>query len=150
MGVLLKRVGVGLIIGALVGTLIIGLGGRLAMRVIALMGGLSGGFSWGGTIEVVLLGLIIGAISGGLYGLVRNYFFSNQWLAGALFGLFVFLAILLLPIDGKGAAKGFPDLKIVVYLIFGVLHLAFGIVTAYFYESKSYKLKFGKNAKDMP
>ena len=83
---------------------------------------------------MVLLGLIIGAISGGIYGLLRKLLFSNTWLSGILLGFLVFIAILVLPIEGKGAARGFPDLKVMIYLIFGVLHLAFGVVLALLFE----------------
>lgn len=129
-----KRIFWGLTSGLLVGTLVIGVGGRIAMRGIAMMGGLKGGFSWGGTLEVVLLGLLIGTISGTIYGLLSNYLFANKWLAGGTYGLLVFIAIVILPIEGKGAAKGFPDLTLEVYLIFGALHLVFGVLLAYLFE----------------
>lgn len=134
MDKLLKRIFFGLLAGIIAGTLIIGIMGRLAMRVIALMGGLRGGFSWGGTMEVVLLGLIIGAISGAIYALLQYYLFNNKLLTGALYGLLVFAAILLLPIEGKGAAKGFPDLQVPIYLIFGVLLTVYGVLLVFLLE----------------
>lgn len=130
----MKRILIGLSAGLLVGTILIGVGGRFVMRVIALMGGLQGGFSWGGSLEVVLLGLIIGALSGAIYGLLHSYLFSNRWITGTLYGLIVFLAIIVLPIEGKGAAKGFPDLQWAVYLFFGVLHIAYGVVLAFLFD----------------
>ncbi|AKA36223.1 hypothetical protein [Flagellimonas lutaonensis] len=133
MSSILKRAFLGFLAGLLAGTLVLGIGGRLAMRGIALMGGLKGGFSWGGTMEVVLLGLIIGAISGTIYGVLSNYLFKNKWSAGGLYGLLAFVAILVLPIEGKGAAKGFPDLQVPISLIFGGLHVVYGVVLAFLF-----------------
>jgi hypothetical protein len=39
-----------------------------------------------------------------------------------------------LPLGGKGAAKGFPDLKTQVYLIFGSVFLVYGLALAFTYD----------------
>lgn len=122
-----KRISIGLVTGAVVGALIIGIGGRLAMRVIALMAGRQGGFSWGGTFDVITLGLLIGLFSGVVYGFVEKKGFSNYVLNGCLYGTLLFVVLLILPIDGKGAAKGFPEMQTEIYLIFALLLIIYGI-----------------------
>lgn len=113
--------------GLFLGALILGAGGRLFMRVIAEMGGLEGGFSWGGSLEVVLVGLITGGIAGICYPLWLRIPL-NKNLQGILYGLLVFMVFLLAPVSGKGAARGFPDLQLQIYIGFGLLFLLFGYV----------------------
>ena len=131
-----KRIGIGMGIGFLAGTLILGMGGRLAMRFISIMAGRSGGFSWGGTLDVVLLGLIIGVLSGGVYGFVGKYGFSSVLLNGCLYGLLLFIVVLILPIDGKGAARGFPEMQPAIYFIFATVFVLYGIVLAHFFKKQ--------------
>lgn len=123
-----RRILIGMLAGSTAGAVVLGIGGRLAMRMIGVLGGLDGGFSWGGTLEVILLGAIIGGISGGAYDALGRYFDKGRLRAGLLFGLLVYGMVLVLPIEGKGAAKGFPDLQWAVYGIFGALFIVFGIV----------------------
>lgn len=134
MNRIIKRVLVGLLGGALTGVIILGIGGRLLMRSIMLMAGGEGGFSWGGSLEVVLLGLIVGLISGGVFSLSEKINNHNNLLVGLIFGTLVFLAIILLPIDGKGAASGFPELQWQIYLLFGGLFLLFGLTFSLCYR----------------
>lgn len=47
-------------VGVASGALILGVGGRIAMRGIAVMSGGTGAFSWGGTMTVILLGALSG------------------------------------------------------------------------------------------
>lgn len=130
----LKRIGIGLVSGFIGGTVIVGIGGRLAMRSIALLAGRQGGFSWGGTWEVVALGLIIGVLSGIVYAMVEKYGLPNESLNGAIYGIFVFVMLLILPIGGKGAAKGFPDMQPTIYLIFGILLVVYGVLLAFLFK----------------
>lgn len=131
MNLLIKRMANGLVSGLVAGILIVGIGGRLAMRFIALLDGRQGGFSWGGTLDVLVFGLITGGISGCFYGIVEKYIFSNTLLNGVVYGILLFLALLILPISGKGAAKGFPDRQMEIYLIFGVVLVLYGILLAF-------------------
>ena len=54
----------GPIVGAALGLAILGIGGRIAMRAIAMVQGAPGGFSLGGTMTVLLLGAANGAFGG--------------------------------------------------------------------------------------
>ena len=101
------------------------------MRAIAIMSGGSGNFSWGGSFEVVLLGLLIGICSGAFMGLSLPFAMRNKSIWGLLHGLLAYLMVLVLPIGGKGAARGFPDLQLTIHLLFGGLFLLYGILSAF-------------------
>ncbi len=53
-------------LGAVVGAAVLGIGGRLLMRLVAILLGLSGGFSLGGSAEVIAAGAMYGALAGTL------------------------------------------------------------------------------------
>ena len=124
----------GLVAGLVAGILMIGIGGRLAMRFIALLDGRAGGFSWSGTLDIIAFGLITGVISGAFYGMVEKYMFSNKLLKGFAFGLLLYLVLLVLPLSGKGAAKGFPERQMEIYLIFGLVLVLYGILLAFTFK----------------
>ena len=67
----LNRIGAGLVTGAAAGALIGGIGARLAMRVVALLGEGAPSFSIGGTLGILLMGAVLGAIGGLGFALVR-------------------------------------------------------------------------------
>lgn len=129
-----RQLSISFVAGVISGTIILGLGGRILMRLIAVLNETAHGFSWGGTLEVILLGSIIGSIAGICYGLIGFLIKRNVILTGIVTGLFTYAAILLLPIEGKGAALGFPELQTFIYLSFGVLFLLFGICLTIFYS----------------
>lgn len=59
------------IYGTVLGTLILGVGGRIAMRVIATSTSGVTGFSFGGTLTVIFLGAASGAAAGGILSAIR-------------------------------------------------------------------------------
>jgi len=126
---------IGLFSGLISGTLILGVGGRLMMRAMAVIGGLTGGFSWGGSLEIVILGSLIGLCSGTFLGISFPFSFQNKLIWGLLHGILAYLMILILPIDGKGAAQGFPELQLTIHILFGGLFLLFGIGMAFLFHS---------------
>lgn len=87
--------------GVALGTLVLGVGGRFAMRAIALLEGQTVGFSIGGTTTVVLLGALSGLVGAlvlvGLQLILRK----RRFLRGALFWAFLILITLrgLRPLD---------------------------------------------------
>ena len=129
----LTHILIGILAGLMAGTLVLGIGGRLLMRAMAILGGRSGGFSWDGSLEVVLLGTLIGICSGAFMGLNYPFAYKNRLVWGLLHGILAYLMILILPIDGKGAARGFPDLQVTVHLLFGGLFLLFGLTMTFFF-----------------
>ena len=70
----LNRIGAGLVTGAAAGALIGGIGARLAMRVVALLGEGVPSFSIAGTLGILLMGAVLGAIGGLGFALVRRIF----------------------------------------------------------------------------
>jgi hypothetical protein len=52
------------LLGLLLGVVILGIGGRVLMRIVAVATSGTGGFSLGGTLEVVLAGALFGGLAG--------------------------------------------------------------------------------------
>ena len=129
-----RNYGIATVLGALLGALILGVGGRSLMRLIAVVAGITTGFSWGGSWEVVLLGVITGALAGLFYPLYKEILPIPSWAGGLLYGAIIFGIFLLLPIGGKGAARGFPELLWLTYTGFGFLFLVFGLTLAICYR----------------
>jgi hypothetical protein len=73
-----------LIRGTLVGLVILGVGGRLLMRVVAHMEGRVPAFTPEGTIAVVFYGTVAGAFAGVIYHLLGR-FVKNPWVRTAAF-----------------------------------------------------------------
>ncbi len=122
-----KSLRVGLWAG-LVGGLVLGLGGRIVMRVLALITGTGGGFSVGGTLEVVLTGLVIGLPAALLFSVVRGFIPGSGWWKGPAFGAALLLSLVLLPPPAaRSAAAGLGHLPLTVTL-FGVLFVLYGLI----------------------
>ncbi|HWL38731.1 MAG TPA: hypothetical protein VNO75_00710 [Gemmatimonadaceae bacterium] len=68
----------------LLGFVILGIGSRLLMRVVAIMQGATPGWSFGGTMTVVFLGTVSGFAAGVIYSLLRR-FVREPWVRTALF-----------------------------------------------------------------
>lgn len=76
----------GAVLGAVLGTILLGVGGRVAMRIIALTQGAPAGFSLGGSATVVFLGTLSGIAAGLIYTACRQLAKTRVWLARFLFG----------------------------------------------------------------
>lgn len=84
----------GLILGAAVGLIVLGVGGRVAMRAIALANNTPPGFTIGGTATVILLGVLSGVGGGLLYTLLQLLVPRPRFLRSALFGVVLVLLTL--------------------------------------------------------
>ncbi len=73
-----------LIRGTLLGLIILGIGGRLLMRVIAHMEGRVPAFTPQGSITVVFAGTVAGALAGLIYHLLRR-FVHKPWIRTGVF-----------------------------------------------------------------
>ncbi|WP_162254206.1 hypothetical protein [Sediminicola sp. YIK13] len=80
------------------------------------------------------LGLLIGLLSGAVFGLIEKLGFQKREYSGLLYGALVFGRIIILPMEGKGAAAGFPKLLLIIYLIFGDLFLLYGWAMATLFD----------------
>ncbi len=73
-----------LIRATLLGFVILGIGSRLLMRVVALMQGTPPGWTFGGTMTVVFLGTVSGLGAGIIYHLLRR-FVAKPWMRTAAY-----------------------------------------------------------------
>ena len=92
---------VAVLLGVASGALILGIGGRIAMRGIVLIAGGTPGFSWGGSLTVVLLGLLSGLAGALVLVGVRFLLPARPVVRGMLFWAFVIFAAMrgLHPVD---------------------------------------------------
>ena len=108
----------GTLLGAIVGTAFLGVGGRAAMRGIAMAQGAVTGFSLGGSLSIVLLGAAAGAAAGLIYVASVKLARNHMWWARLLFALVV-LAITL---------RGLRPLDALRLALFLPLFAAYGVV----------------------
>ena len=79
----------GVLAGTLLGVIFLGVGGRIAMRVIALVENQPHGFTWDGSMAVVMLGAAAGAATGGIFLISRTFFPRQQALRVGFFWIVV-------------------------------------------------------------
>lgn len=108
----------GAVLGAIVGTAFLGIGGRAAMRGIAIVQGAATGFSFGGSLTVVFLGAAAGVAAGLIYVASVKLAGNRMWRARLLFALVV-LAITI---------RGLRPLDALRLALFLPLFAAYGIV----------------------
>lgn len=127
----IKQLITGLVAGTLAGAVILGLGGRLVMRLIAIIGGVKTGASLSGTLEIIAFGSLVGAASGLGYTLVKIILPrlpQSRWIKGILMGLLIYGILLLVPFESKLAARGFPHLQFLIHALFAGVCLIFGLI----------------------
>lgn len=83
-----------LVVGIALGLAILGIGGRIAMRVIAHATNVAPAFSLGGTMTVVFMGAVSGAAGGLIYALLARFLPDRALIRGALFGVLLTLLTL--------------------------------------------------------
>jgi hypothetical protein len=132
------------LLAALVGGFVLGIGGRIAMVLIALSHGTPERPSLEGSIEVVITGLLIGVPAGLLFlGLRKHLPIPGLW-KGAAWGMGVFAVLAIItPPAAESAIKGIGSHIIpITIVLFGLLFSAYGIVV----EAVMQKCESGKNA----
>jgi hypothetical protein len=120
MPIVLRTLPLALGIGTGSGALLLGVGGRFAMRLIALAGGRPGSFSLRGTLTVVLAGAVAGLVGGVLFWAVQRYLPGHTLSRGAVFGILC-LAI---------AAPGIRPPRALAFGAFAPFFLAYGVLVA--------------------
>lgn len=113
-------------LGFVVGAILLGVGGRALMRVVALATGASSGFSVGGSLEVLAAGALYGTLAGLLLPCVPARL--GRW-RGVLHagGLFVLIALVSDAARGAATAIALPARTLAV-LAFGALLLVNSLV----------------------
>ena len=116
----------GLIAGAVIG----GIGGRLAMRAVAVIGGMTPEFSVGGTLAIVMIGAMMGALCGFLLGAIWPQLPGPALVKGAWFGatLSILVSILLFSAGDGELALATPPVRAA---LFGWIPLAWGGATTW-------------------
>ena len=82
------------LLGIALGLPILGVGGRIAMRVIAHATNAAPSFSFEGTLTVVLLGAAAGGVGGLIYAVLARVFPDRTALRGLVFGIIITLLTL--------------------------------------------------------
>jgi hypothetical protein len=118
------RVLAGILTGAAVGAVLLGVGGRLAMFVFAVSTGRSPVFTVGGSLKVVVAGAMSGAAGGLLLGLGHRLLPTRRMLRGACFAALCYLI----------AIPGFRPPTPLVFALFAPLFLAFGVTCVWFHD----------------
>jgi hypothetical protein len=115
----------------LVSGVVLGIGARLAMRVVALASNRAAEFSVEGTLGILLIGVIIGMISGLIFMALRKYLPGNGLMKGLIYGALIYLALALVLRTalqeeiGPAIAAGLLPL---ILGMFGLAFIAYGLV----------------------
>jgi hypothetical protein len=124
----LKQAGVGLLSGLSAG-LVLGIGARFAMRVIALAAQRTTEFSLEGTLMIVLIGCILGLISGPGYVAARRYLPGGHTWSGPLYGVLVLLVLIpLMPAPIQQEITQSIDRMPLIITLFGIMFVGYGAV----------------------
>jgi ABC-type amino acid transport substrate-binding protein len=107
--------GIGL--GAAAGSALLGLGGRLAMRLFALATERPPAFTVRGTLVVAFAGAVAGALGGMLFWAVWRYLPGASWMRGLTFGALTFVI----------ATPGIRPPRPLTFGLFAPLFLAYGL-----------------------
>ena len=105
-------------LGAIVGTIFLGIGGRTAMRIFAMLEGRAPGWSVGGTMTIVFMGAAWGTLGGILLWLGRRYFKRSPVARGLVFWIPLTLLYL----------RGLSPLSTNSLIAFTPFYLAYGAV----------------------
>ena len=99
-----------IVLGAIVGAVFLGIGGRLAMRFFAVLEGRAVGFSFLGSLPVVLMGAVWGTLGGALLWAGRRWFPTLPLARGVLFWVPLTLLFLrgLSPLNTNGLITFMP------------------------------------------
>jgi hypothetical protein len=123
----LRRDGLAVLAGTVSGCIVLGVGGRAVMTFTALLAGVPPRFSWAGSLEVVILGAIYGAVGGVLLAVIRR-----RWPGGGLRGGLALGALLcgiawLTSAVGRDTARSSPvaigvlvGCSVLAFLLYGV------------------------------
>lgn len=82
------------LVGMALGLAILGIGSRIAMRLIAHATHVAPSFSLGGTLTVVSLGVVSGAAGGAIYAVLFRILRDRATLRGVIFGVILTLLTL--------------------------------------------------------
>jgi hypothetical protein len=125
---------------ALLAGLTFGVAARIVMRVIAVLAGGTEGFSWGGSIEVVALGLLIGAPIALFFLALRSRLeWAPPW-PGVALGAALFVATALQPLpSAESALAGTNDPPLATAALFAALWIGYGLLLEWLHARSAHK-----------
>jgi len=119
------------LMGVTLGALFLGLGGRIAMRLLAVVIARDGVFSLGGSLEVVAYGAIVGGVSGAAFAALSPYIRGRWWAHGLALGSVSFAGtIATLPAHIAETARPFGGQITTLLALFGICFALFGLALA--------------------
>ena len=137
----LRTASLGMVAGAVAGILVLGFGGRLAMRILAATSGdhvqglltdaeeRVGEITVGGTVGLILFVGLLGGIAGGLvYVAVRRWLPERSWVAGLLYGVLIMGLARADPLDPDNTDFDILRPVWLAIVLFAVLFPLFGVV----------------------
>lgn len=98
------------LLGVAIGTIVLGVGGRISMRALAHVQGQTPGFSLGGSATVVFLGAVFGLAGALWFAVLRRALQGHRIVRGAIFWTVLFAATLagLNPVNAPRLALFMP------------------------------------------
>ncbi len=115
--------------GILSAFLFIGVGGRAAMKFIALMSGHELTFSIEGTLAALVFSTSIGVAGGVVFPLLQRYLPRSLNATGGSFGLMVFVVLIpMLPSAIREEAAALGEYIPLAITVFGLLLMGYGVV----------------------
>ena len=116
------------LVGALTGAIVLGVGGRIVMRLAAVIAGRTPGFSWGGSVEVIVAGALYGAAGGLLWVVLARRL--GRAATSLVLGAATFAGIGLVSDTAQGAAASLPGLpRVAALALFLALCVVWGGTT---------------------
>lgn len=103
---LVRQIGIGALAGAIAGVLVAGIGGRIAMRVIAVAESAEPGFTISGTFFAVVALALLAMPFAVAYVLAGQHLSAAKWRAAALGGLYFLLLAGLSLVRPSGSGLG--------------------------------------------
>jgi hypothetical protein len=119
------------IAGLICGVVVLGLGGRVMMRVVAIAGHRPVHFGAGATAGILLIGGVLGLIGGLGFGLLQRALPGSAAVKGLLYGTLFFVVVV--PLQPAPIQAEITDLRAIwsiVIPLFWALFLAFGVGVA--------------------
>jgi hypothetical protein len=119
----------GYVIRAIAAGLLLGVGGRVVMRAIALLAGLAPESSLGGSLEVILFGCVLGVPVALVFFALRTRAEPGAWWPGLATGVALGIGITLIPPGpARGALAGTPIHPGIAIALFLGLFAIYGLL----------------------
>src|SRR5687767_7093873 len=124
------------ILGVLIGLPVLGVGGRIGMRIISEVSGAPSAITLGGTITVLGAGAASGLAGGVIYGLLVRFFPHGRVLRDVLFAS----ALVLLTLRGLNPVRPLP------LALFGPLVVVYGVLLERAWHRAAHRVPVAQHA----